>query len=349
MWKYFVIGVLLLQGVNTQPSKQETQSQQQKSATRVSPTPFNEAQAETSNESRRTNDNKQAEQSNVGGSFQRTQTTQYWILVVTSIITTAAVIFYTIFAALTLKQIRRQADNASDQAEKMQGQLDAMEKQANLMDAALVESQKIAFETKRAVSVSENQSTYMKLQTDALVGQVEIMSKSFLQTGQLVEQNERAVAAAEHSAKIAQESLHIGDAPYFGITGIAFTDLDLDRYPGVAIGFMNGGRTPAWHFKAMPVLIFGKTPETGERWNMKPKPTGTTNTFYPSGEQKILEYEQIMFAYTEGHRRAVTNEEAYLFLEVPFHYRDRRKVKHPRVFQYYWHHQSGQFIDYGSA
>lgn len=101
------------------------------------------------------------------------------VLIITSIVTAVAVLIYTVFAGLQWWAIRKQGAYASQQVGKMQGQLDAMMEQATLMDAALLESQKIAFETKRAVTVTENQSTYMKLQTDALVSQVEIMSKSF--------------------------------------------------------------------------------------------------------------------------------------------------------------------------
>jgi len=159
-------------------------------------------------------------------------------------------------------------------------------------------------------------------------------------------QNERLIRASEDSANVAREAFHIGEAPYFGITGMAFTELDLNRYPGVDIGFMNGGRTPAWHFHAMLTLIVGNSPETGERFDMQTKATSPTNNFYPSGENKLLYYKQIGFAYTEEHRRIITDQKALLFVEVRLSYQDRRKVRHNRTFHFAWHDSLKQFIDY---
>jgi hypothetical protein len=63
-----------------------------------------------------------------GESFQKTQITQYWILVATGIITTIAVMVYTVFAVLQWWQIKKQAKHTSEQVDAMQQQLALMQK-----------------------------------------------------------------------------------------------------------------------------------------------------------------------------------------------------------------------------
>jgi hypothetical protein len=195
--------------------------------------------------------------------------------------------------------------------------------------------------TNRIIEKMEAQRELMVIEIETSQTQARTMLIS-------VEQNERAVKAAEDDAKTAREALYVGDAPYFGVTGIVFTDLDLDRYPGVDISFMNGGRTPAWHFHATPTLIFGNNPESRERWDMQTKAASPANNFYPTGDQKTLEYKQIGFAYTADHRRAITERTAYLFVQVTLSYQDRRKDRHIRTFRFTWDDATGQFVEFES-
>jgi cell division protein FtsL len=59
------------------------------------------------------------------------------VLVITSIVTAVAVLIYTVFAGLQWWAIRKQGAYASDQVREMQGQLDAIEKQAGIMELSL--------------------------------------------------------------------------------------------------------------------------------------------------------------------------------------------------------------------
>lgn len=194
----------------------------------------------------------------------------------------------------------------------------------------------------------------MHEQLEVIQKQAGFMEKQLSETHQMVVQNERVVKAAEQSTKIAQETLEVGDAPYFGITGMTFTDFELDRYPGVDFGLLNGGKTPAWHVHTMVVLIFGDDIESGESFRMQQKITSPANNFYPSDEGKTLEYKQIRFPYTEENRRAIANQvdnrdkaksQKFLFVIITLSYEDRRGVRQNSIFEFVWHHSFGQFVD----
>lgn len=119
MWKYLVIGILLLQSANAQPAKQKSRSQQQTGADQVSPTPFRVRQVETDNKPAGAGESQQSEQDDETKAFQRTQIRQYRVLVVTSVITTVALFVYTIFAGMQWWQIKKQAKKTGKQLEAM--------------------------------------------------------------------------------------------------------------------------------------------------------------------------------------------------------------------------------------
>jgi hypothetical protein len=75
------------------------------------------------------------------------------------------------------------------------------------------------------------------------------MDESLEESRKLVAQNERAVKAAENNAAVTKATA----AAYFGIVRISFSNFEVGRCPGLDVVFMNGSKTPAWHFYAMPV------------------------------------------------------------------------------------------------
>src|SRR5882762_654606 len=133
MWRYLFIGLLLLQGANAQPAKQKTQGQQQQPASSVSPTPLNESQVETGNKPNSANNDQQAKQDREAKAFQQTQIRQYWVLVITSIVTAVLFIAYTVFCGLQWWQIKKQATNAEEQVIKMQLTLEAVQDQGKTL------------------------------------------------------------------------------------------------------------------------------------------------------------------------------------------------------------------------
>src|SRR5262249_26803264 len=143
-----------------------------------------------------------------------------------------------------------------------------------------------------------SQSKALWNQTDAMVTQARLLAESVKETRKLVLQNERSVEAAESMAATAKAA----EAPYFGIVNIHFTDLVVDRYPGLNITFYNGGKTPAWHFYAMPVLVLGDDLDSPNYWHFAPKTLSMAATFIPSDKPQSFEFKQTKFKYTDDIR-----------------------------------------------
>lgn len=221
-----------------------------------------------------------------------------------------------------LDAINKQEGHLLTQAEAAKAQVAAIEFQADIMRQTLEQTQTMVF---------QNAETIDAMNAQAQASQI-------------------AAKAAEDNAKTARDAFHVGEAPYFGITAIGFHDFQTGYRPRVSIGFMNGGKTPAWHFYAMPVLVYGDTPETGQYWHLTPKQNSMAGAFYPSGEQKQVEYTQAGFELTEERLQELRDETAYLFVVVTVNYSDRRKVSHPNhTFKCIWNHRDGMFEDYEAA
>jgi hypothetical protein len=191
----------------------------------------------------------------------------------------------------------------------------------------------------------------MNAQLEAIEDQARSTREGLVETRKLVAQNEsmaaqneRAAVAAEESAKTAREAFHVGEAPYFGITRLLFAEfLDGCRLR-LAIAFLNGGKTPAWHFHATPELIFGDNPHDGERFKCEIELAELVSTFIPSGAERTIEY-QSKFELTTERLTKIMREDAKLFVIVKARYMDIRKVWHPRTFRCVWS-PSGKFRDF---
>lgn len=335
-----LVFMLLVTGekVNAQPTQTNRRAEEKQTNSQPPVTPLDNRQAQIDNSANTASPSQNQERDAQAESFKAEQLRQNRIIAKATVyiaifggLSFLAALIYAIVSIRQWKAIDKQANHAGDQLIETRNLLAQNE-------WAFRATQRHANATRAQM---QKQSAAMQGQLDAMKEQGGLMRESFAQ-------NERAVKAAEDHARIAEESLNVGDAPYFGITGMVFTDFDLDRYPGVDFGLMNGGKTPAWHVHAIAVLIFGNNVESGERFHMQEKTTSPANNFYPSEEQKLLEYKQIRFAYTEERRRAIVDQTANLFAVVGLSYQDRRKVRHNRTFRFAWHNSVGQFIDYES-
>jgi len=115
MWKYFVIGALLLPSANAQPAKQKAQAKQQSSTAQVSPVPVVERQVETGDKPGGASEGQQSKQDDETKTFQRAQIGQYRVLVATNIITAAVLIVYTVFVGLQWRSVNKQEGHLSKQ------------------------------------------------------------------------------------------------------------------------------------------------------------------------------------------------------------------------------------------
>lgn len=233
----------MFQGGNSPPAKFKVANQQENSATEFAPTPVYKSQSKISNDANRTSGSQDAIQHSESNTFQQTQILQYWILVITSIITTVALICYTIYTGLTLRQIRRQADNATNQLKEMQNQREEMKRQAAHAGDQVTKMQ----ETLEAM---RQQGKTLHTQTGAMFAQARIMQSSLSETRNLVKQNGEAVQAMqgqlgimEVQAKTMDASLKFGLRAYVGIHSIKFKA----HAKRVFIEIENVGRRPAHH------------------------------------------------------------------------------------------------------
>jgi hypothetical protein len=159
-------------------------------------------------------------------------------------------------------------------------------------------------------------------------------------------QNIRAIKAAEKSAKVAEDAFHVGEAPYLGIAKIAPEGFNDNYAPLIKISFTNGGKTPAWHVHSSARAVVGLTPENGRVYRLDTKWHDLENTFLRTGDTRTLEYQHGLFRYSPQLDQDLNNEKVFIFLIINLHYRDFRKVWHPREFRLMWDRQHTNFKDY---
>lgn len=184
---------------------------------------------------------------------------------------------------------------------------------------------------------------------DVIVVQAYIYSKQW-------DVMERQVRVAERNVKIAENAFYIGEAPYFGIANITYywgpTNAQAGTKggarPKVWITFLNGGKTPAWHFSAAPKLVSGDIPETGESFSLnavRSRHSEVENAFYPSGTEKTIEYETGPILSGDA-INAFLNGKSRLFLIIGIRYRDRGDVQTCRVLYRVFDPTLQEFCDY---
>jgi hypothetical protein len=171
----------------------------------------------------------------------------------------------------------------------------------------------------------------------AAQAQAKAMQESLAQTQKIIEQNARAVEAsetqavasktsaeaAEQSAKTAREAFYLGEHAYFGIAQITVGDLVAGRYPRVVITFINGGKTPAWHFNAWFVgLSLSHSPSDEGIWTITAVPYDIGNSFFPSGADKSITYDQADHVITQEEVDAINKQVLRLFVLGSAHYVD---------------------------
>jgi hypothetical protein len=159
-------------------------------------------------------------------------------------------------------------------------------------------------------------------------------------------QNERLISASEENANVARDAFHTGEAPYFGISKIAPEDFSGGGYsPHVKVTFMNGGKTPAWHFHSEAKFMVGKTIQEGESFDLKTNWHDLENTFSPSGESRTFEYVNSTLRHTAELQNDLESGRTYIFMLISIHYRDFRKVWHGRDFWLLWDETFKNFRD----
>lgn len=164
-------------------------------------------------------------------------------------------------------------------------------------------------------------------------------------------QNERLIKSSESSTKVAREAFHTGEAPYFGIPEIAFTDFATTRWPQAKVVLLNGGKTPAWRIHTFAKLVLGDSPDKGDSWNMELRAPAMVHTFFPGGVAHQFDYAQNGFCLTEAREIMIRAGTQFLFMVIEIHYRDFRKTWHSQIFRAVWypHGIDPGFHDYDAS
>ena len=158
------------------------------------------------------------------------------------------------------------------------------------------------------------------------------------------ERHERAVKAAEEDVKIAKETFYVGERPYFGILGIGLSIAN--QIPHLSIGFVNGGRTPAWRVHVIASLVLGERPETGTRVMLDRTSATYAHRFFAAGQEYEISFAPTSFRFTEEQRAAIRDGTLTLFAVGTVHYTDMRGEKLWHDFTARMDGQSFNFTDW---
>lgn len=158
--------------------------------------------------------------------------------------------------------------------------------------------------------------------------------------------SKRAIKAAEKSAKIAEDAFHVGEAPYFGIAQIAPEGFENGYAPMVKVTFINGGKTPAWHFHSMAKAIVGQTLDTGQSYELTTGRHDLHNTFFRTNDSHTFEYQHHLFRYSSELGQMIVDDKVQIFMIIKIHYMDFRKVWHHRDLRLVWDWRHRSFRDH---
>jgi hypothetical protein len=204
--------------------------------------------------------------------------------------------------------------------------------------------------TDRVIDKMQSQLEAVRRQEVHMARQSEIMFRSLSETHELVVQNGRAVEAAEKTAHLAEQSSYASERPHFGIIKMALSrPLRAGDRPFVDISWMNGGKTPAWHFYAIVGLSLNEnSPDfdpDAEIWTLRHPIGDLSKSFFPEGEQKAIRY-QATHKWTQTHIDAIVAGTKRLFIRGKAHWRDTRGESQDWTFRVVYFPATEEFGDY---
>jgi hypothetical protein len=241
----------------------------------------------------------------------------------------------------------RQWEAMREQRNAMDNQLGVMKAQQEAADKQLVWSGLQTWMMLYQWQSMRTSEQTLSRQADAFEAQVDVMSGQLEAMRRQQDQNERAIQAAQDNTAITREAFYVGEAPYFGTSNIVFRwargparnargEEIATRIPELIITFMNGGKTPAWHFSAIPHLELGESRQVEIKWitlnvihdNECPD---AESTFYPSGTERRIKY-QGRGEFSSSEIEAINTRTQTLFLIIDIGYTDMRDDRKTRWF-----------------
>lgn len=155
------------------------------------------------------------------------------------------------------------------------------------------------------------------------------------------------------------EAFYVSEVPYFGITqsvaqwpaeNSVYADFkEVGSCPVVILSFLNGGKTPAWHFYAAPILKWVSTEGVEHSVILRAVSErgydAAEETFYPSGKEKTLKYRSDHRFTRDIIKKILDDRTMPLHLVIEIQYRDMRDERHLQTLYCVLNPETGRFID----
>jgi heme/copper-type cytochrome/quinol oxidase subunit 2 len=103
-------------------------------------------------------------------------------------------------------------------------------------------------------------------------------------------QNESLIQASEDSAKVARDAFYIGERAHFGILNMRWQNTGRQNETSLLVTFLNGGKSPAWHFHTSAVLHIGANFIDKKVHYLQMRKDELSRTFIPAGEEITINY-----------------------------------------------------------
>ena len=236
-----LISLLLLPSGNAQPTKSKSQAKEQQANSQSTATPPNEGRSEVNNPANATSSSHSQKSNPENDPFQAEQLRQSGIITTATVwiaifggLSFIAVAVYAIFSFKQFRAIDRQATRAGEQVDKMQGQLDVMNRQAETSD-------KLLTETSDLVSHNEGMVRAMQEQLEQMTRQAKVMEDGLIETQKATLHNEKIVEAMRDQVKI----IGIAVEPRLRISNVRVEDFEVGKWPVFIVSIANEGATDA--------------------------------------------------------------------------------------------------------
>jgi len=148
-------------------------------------------------------------------------------------------------------------------------------------------------------------------------------------------QNEKLISSTEASAEVARQAFHIGESAHLGVFLSAVEDIEPGYSPKFQIGYLNGGKTPAWQvFSRLIATIEEGTDSSSTEIPVLFAPP--TATFIPPGERAVFVHRLHTFRLTPHVTKIIADGHARLVLAAKVYYLDFRSQANEREFKLVW-------------
>ena len=168
---------------------------------------------------------------------------------------------------------------------------------------------------------------------DKMQEQLVVMQDSVTETRNIIEQNERSLVA------------------YFGIKHMEMDLIGVGAKPRISITFVNGGKTPAWHFDAWVVGLDLAFQPTDDPWSAEVVVSDIGNRFFPAEAEKTFVYIKTDFVFTQESLAAMNkpNTGPHFFVHGTVRFTNIARKQDVFKFCGVYNPGTGKFSDYYTA